>query len=123
MSAQTYFRKPWSPGVAEYAPKYRDQSLYTMYAVSQSQYFRETCSVTPTSHTKMREFVLTVGTPATAFGLCWDKYWSKGESPSGLIDPLCSQGDKATVTSELATQKAACAVKQARKVTNAILAK
>jgi hypothetical protein len=123
MSAQTFFRLPWAPAVAQYAPKFSDTSLYTMYAVSESQYLREVCDTDPwtaNAHAYMQSFMLQVGTPATALPICWDTYWSFGNYPSGIVDPLCSQGDNPTT--EKATNDAACAVKVARKATNALLA-
>lgn len=119
MSTQTFFRLPQTPQLAVYANKWRAQSLYTMYAVNTPLYQREACAPAPNAHAAMASFMLKVGTPATALPLCWDQYWSKGEYPSGLVDPLCSQGDNPT-TSE-ATQDAACGVKVARAVTNAML--
>jgi len=60
-----------------------------------------------------------VTTPATAFQICWDTWWGKGIDPSGLQDPLCSQGEPSATDPQ--TKNAACAVKMARKVTNAML--
>jgi hypothetical protein len=123
MSAQTFFRKPDTPEVASYAAKFTDGVIHTMYAVSAAQYLREVCRTDPPTANKqsnMQQFMLSVGTPATALPLCWDKYWSKGIYPSGIVDALCSKGDNPTTYD--ATHDAACAVKDARKVTNAILA-
>jgi hypothetical protein len=94
-----------------------------MYAVSESQYLREVCRTDPwtaNAHAYMQSFMLQVGTPATALPMCWDNYWSSGNYPSGIVDPLCSKGDNPT--NEEATNDAACAVKVARKATNALLA-
>jgi hypothetical protein len=120
MSAQTYFRLPNTPQLALYGNKYRAGSMYTMYAVDPPQYLRKVCEENPNAHAYMQSFMLQAGTPATALPLCWGSYWSKGEHPSGIQDPLCSQGDDPTT--EQATGDAACAVKIARKATNALLA-
>jgi hypothetical protein len=120
MSAQTFFRLPWAPQYATYAPKFvPPESIYTMYAVPEAQYFREVCKANPNRHAALQSFMLNVGTPATALPLCWDTWWGKGDYPSGLVDPICGQGDKPTT--QAATDDAACAVKEARQVTNAIL--
>ena len=120
MSAQTFFRLPATPQLAIYAPKFiPPESIFTMYAVPQAKYFREVCNQNPNRHAYMQSFMLNVGTPATALPLCWDTYWSAGTYPSGIVDPLCSQGDNPTT--QAATADAACAVKESRQVTNAIL--
>jgi hypothetical protein len=124
MSAQTFFRKPSTPNVASYAAKFTDATIHTMYAVTAPQYLREVCRTDPPTANKqsnMQQFMLGVGTPATGLLTCWDTWWSHGEYPSGLQDQLCYRGDNPTTYD--ATHDAACAVKDARKVTNAILAK
>jgi hypothetical protein len=63
--------------------------------------------------------MLGVGTPATTLGQCWDEHWSQGDYPTNLVDPICGQGDNPTT--QAATAAAACQVKTARRVTNAIL--
>jgi hypothetical protein len=66
--------------------------------------------------------MLKVGTPATAVPYCWDTYWSTGNYPTCIVDPLCCQGSKDSYyQTQQAAQDAACQVKVARKVTNAIL--
>lgn len=120
MSAQTYFRMPGTPRLPIYGNKYYGKSMYTMYAVDDPKFFRKVCSPA-NKHAYLQSFMLRVGTPATALLSCWDRYWSKGEKVSGLKDPLCGQGDFPTTGQE--THNAACAVKIARKVTNAMLKK
>jgi hypothetical protein len=123
MSAQTFFRKPATPEVASYAAKFTDGVIHTMYAVSAAQYLREVCRTDPLTANKqsnMQQFMLSVGTPATGLLNCWDTWWSHDEYPSFLQDALCYRGDEPTTYD--ATHDAACAVKDARKVTNAILA-
>lgn len=117
MGTQTYFRLPNTPRLAIYGNKYAGRSMYTMYAGADNLLLRKSCPG-PIPHAAMQDFMLKVGTPATAFQKCWDQYWSHGD-PVGLKDPLCNQGDKPT-TLELTTA-AACGVKIARKVTNAML--
>ena len=63
--------------------------------------------------------MLNVGTPATAFGWCWDQWWQAGNCPNFIQDSLCFKGECPTTDS--ACKDAACAVKIARKVTNAML--
>jgi hypothetical protein len=118
MGAQTYFRLPNTPSVAIYGNKYRGGSMYTMYAVDQNQTFRNACA-SGIRHAMMQDFTLKVGTPATAFQGCWDTWWGAGKYPSGIEDRLCSQGDDPTTLD--ATSAAACDVKIARRVTNAML--
>ena len=124
MAAQTFFRKPSTPELASYAFKYTDGTIYTMYAVPEVQYLREVCRTDPPTANKqsnMQQFMLKAGTPATALSdYCWNTYWSKGIYPSSIVDALCYRGDNPTT--EAATMDAACAVKEARKVTNSILA-
>jgi len=118
MGTQTYFRLPNTPQLAIYGNKYRARSMYTMYAVSENLLLREECPGT-VPHALLQDFMLQVGTPATAFQICWDEWWSRGEYPSGIQDALCSKGDEPTTLER--TNDAACAVKVARQVTNAIL--
>lgn len=120
MTVQTYFRMPATPNLAIYAPKLRGGSTFTMYAQADPLYLRAACSENRNSHAYMREFMLFVGTPATAFPLCWDTYYSSGVYPSTLVDPLCGQWGERPTTQQ-AVQDAACQVKISRKATNAFL--
>ena len=124
MAAQTFFRLPSTPEKANYAAKFTGDVIHTMYAVPEVQYLREVCRTDPPTANKqsnMQQFMLKVGTPATALSdYCWNTYWSKNDYPSYLRDAICYRGDNPTT--EAATKDAACAVKEARKVTNAILA-
>jgi len=118
MTPNTYFR--WNPFVDDFIWVMRSRSIFTMYADVKGVYFRKVCEGgTGGAHASLQSFMLEHGTPATALPLCWQQYWSKGESPSGLVDPLCSQGD--SETTEEVTNKAACLVKIDRKATNALL--
>jgi hypothetical protein len=120
MSVQTFMRRQDHPELPIYANKVENGSDLTMYADPTNLFLRKVCQGSPAiPHALMQDFVLQVGTPATAFGICWDKYWSHGEDPSSTVDMLCSKGEPKT-TAE-ATANAACAVKIARKVTDAML--
>ena len=118
MGAQTYFRLPNTPELKLYGNKYRFGSMYTMYAVDENTYLRKACAE-GNHHAMLQDFMLRVGTPATAFQGCWDTWWSRGQDPSGIQDPLCSQGEP--TASDQQTKNAACLVRTARKVTNAML--
>ena len=91
-----------------------------MYAVDDQKFFRKVCSP-GNKHAYLQSFMLRVGTPATALPNCWNKYWGNGKKVSEMVDKLCGQGDYPTT--EQAVQNAACAVKIARKTTNAMLKK
>ena len=120
MSSQTFFRLSATPQLALYANKLEGTSLYTMYTQADPVYLRQTCRGSPPNvHSLMQDFVLQVGTPATAFQTCWDEWWSKGMDPTGIQDALCSKGEYPTNTTDV--QRAGCNVKIARKVTNAML--
>jgi len=124
MSVETFFRLPSLPESYEFhAPKLLYNSTFTMYSQPdpQRQFMRAACSDYRFPHAAMKDFVLKVGTPATAFPYCWDTYWSGGNWPSTSVDALCGQGDWRYDTQQ-AAQDAACQVKIARKVTNAMLA-
>jgi hypothetical protein len=118
MSAQTFFRRPSTPKLSNYENQCHNDSVYTMYAVDEPKFFRKVCNPS-NRHAYLQSFMLRVGTPATAFTNCWNNYWGKGEKVSGLRDSICGQGD--FPTTEQGTVNAACAVKIARKVTNAML--
>lgn len=126
MSAQSYFRV--HPKIPVHGPKThrsvdaRDTHLtfFTMYAVPEDQYFRKVCDP-PNRHASLQSFMLRVGTPVKAFQNCWNENWSKGRKEGKLKDSLCNMGYLPTTERE--TNNAACAVKIARKVTNAILKK
>jgi hypothetical protein len=122
MGAQTYFRV--DPYVAAYAPKLRlaggEPTIYTMDAVTDNQTFRKACS-SGIPHALLQDFTLQVGTPATAIPDCWTKYWSGGTYPSQIQDAYCWMGDDPTT--QEATNAAACDVRIARQVTNAMLSK
>jgi hypothetical protein len=123
MSVETFFRLPSPPeSYAEHAPKRLYNCTFTMYSKPepQKQFMRAACSAYRFPHSAMKDFVLSVGTPATAFTNCWDTWWSAGKWPSTLVDALCGQGDSGYYTQE-AAEDAGCQVKIARKVTNAIL--
>jgi len=120
MSAQTFFRLPGTPRLPVYGNRYYGGSAYTMYAVDDPKFFRSVCSPS-NQHAYLQSFMLRVGTPATGLTNCWNRYWSHGQSVTELVDKLCGQGD--FPTTEKATQNAACAVKIARQVTNAMLRK
>jgi hypothetical protein len=120
MSAQTFFRMPGTPRLPIYGNRYYGGSAYTMYAVDDPKFFRSVCSPS-NQHAYLQSFMLRVGTPATALTNCWNRYWSHGQKVTEMVDKLCGQGDYPTT--EKATQNAACAVKIARQVTNAMLRK
>jgi len=120
MSVQTYFRRLKSPAQAVYANKLDGTSLYTMYTQADPVYLRSTCQEKPPNvHAMMQDFVLSAGTPATAFQHCWDLYWGQGKAATPVQDALCSKGDFPTTAT--AVQSAGCNVKIARRVTNAML--
>jgi hypothetical protein len=120
MSVQTYFRRHDSPAKPIYANKLDGKSLFTMYAESDPLYLRQTCQSSPANvHSTMQDFVLSVGTPATAFQSCWDRYWSQGKAATFTQDALCSKGDFPTAEAEVVS--AGCNVLYARKATNAML--
>ncbi|MEI6125578.1 MAG: hypothetical protein WCQ99_03400, partial [Pseudomonadota bacterium] len=119
MSSQTFFRNPANPWAASYCPFLYGYSLYTMYAIDDPQFLRQVCRENANAYALLQSFMLTAGTPATAFDNCWSTWWGGSECPSGIQDPLCSQGDCPTTEQE--SKDAACAVKVARKVTNAML--
>lgn len=120
MSAQTYFRLSSTPHLPIYANKVEGTSIYTMYGQQDPLFLRKICQGSPANvHAMMVDFVFTAGTPATAFGNCWDQWWSKGDAPSGIQDALCSKGDFPTTQED--TTRAACGVKLGRKVTLAML--
>lgn len=120
MSSQTFFRLTATPQLPIYAPKLDGTSLYTMYTESSPVYLRATCQNSPANvHALMQDFMLTAGTPATAFQTCWDSWWGQGKGPTGIQDALCSKGDYPTTTE--AVQSAGCNVRYARKVTLAML--
>lgn len=120
MTVQTFFRLAATPAVASYANKLEGKSLYTMYADPTPLHLRKVCKGTPAiAHALMQDFVLSVGTPATAFQTCWDSWWSQGKDPNPLQDALCSKGEYPTTQENV--ENAACGVAFARKVTNAML--
>ena len=119
MSSQTFFRNPANPWAANYCPLLYGHSLYTMYTIDDPLFLRQECTENANDHALMQSFMLKVGTPATAFDSCWSTWWSGSDCPSGIDDALCSQGD--CPTTQQASNDAACAVKVARKVTNAML--
>jgi hypothetical protein len=119
MGVQTFFRLPTSPGQAIYADKNEGSSMFTMFgADSPNLLLRKVCPG-PVPDALMQDFMLKVGTPATAFQNCWNAWWSQGMYPTPVQDPLCTLGDNPT-TQALAND-AACGVKIARQVTNAML--
>ena len=89
-----------------------------MYAVNEPKFFRKVCEPSNV-HAYLQSLMLRVGTPATALISCWDKYWSQGRQVNVLEDPICAKGE--FPTTEKGTINAACAVKIARKVSNAML--
>lgn len=119
MSSQTFFRLKATPQLAVYAPKLDGYSLYTMYTDPAPLYLRATCQNSPANvHAMMQDFMLSAGTPATAFQKCWDSWWGQGKEPTGIQDALCSKGDFPTTTE--AVRSAGCNVRYARKVTLAM---
>lgn len=127
MGAQTFFRDPADPFTARYVNKtftLEDPdgqlavAVYTMYATDSNMTFREHCP-DPLPLPFMQDRVLRLGTPATEFRACWDQYWSKGEYPTRFVNQVCSWGQEPTTFG--AALDAACTVKVARKVTNALL--
>jgi hypothetical protein len=123
MGTQTYFRLRSRPFDAVYANKIFQNNVvqsaeYTMYAVPENRLFRAACpGYIPDAY--MQDFMLTVGTPATEPQHCWDTWWGSGQYPNPQQDPFCTLGDNPATQS--GTIDAACAVKVARQVTNAML--
>jgi hypothetical protein len=123
MAAETFFRLPSLPESADFhAPKLINNCTFTMYAKPEPKYLylRKACSEFRYPHSAMQDFVLSVGTPATAFTTCWDEFWSAGNWTGIDVGPLCGQGNP-NYPSEQAAMDAGCQVKQARKATNAFL--
>ncbi len=114
----TFFRRPETPDKKVYANKAFGGTLYTMYATDKNQYFRNACAE-GTHHAMLQDFTLKVGAPATSFQNCWDTWWSQGKDPTFTQDQYCDKGEP--TATETQTQLAACLVKVARKVTNAML--
>lgn len=119
-STQTFFRRLKTSAQAVYANKIEGTNVYTMYTQPEPLYLRLTCQGTRANvHAMMQDFVLQVGTPATAFQTCWDSWWGHGKEPMPIQDALCSKGDYPTDAN--AVFRAGCNVAYARKVTNAML--
>jgi len=120
MSVETFLRSKNNPFVAVHAPRLEGTSLFTGYFQDQAVFLRGECKGPPAiPHNMMQDFMLSVGTPATALANCWNQYWSQGKEPTPTQDPLCSKGEPKTTKD--ATDRAACAVRVARKFTNAML--
>ncbi|MBI5549401.1 MAG: hypothetical protein HY901_36405 [Deltaproteobacteria bacterium] len=120
MSVETFFRLKATPELSAHAPKQQGWSVFTGYIQSDPVFLRAECQGSPAiPHNMMQDFVLSVGTPATAFVDCWNQYWSKGQDPAPTTAPLCSKGEPQA--SEQAAHFAGCAVKVARKVSNAMM--
>lgn len=118
MTPETFFRV--DPFIASYAPRYNAASLLVMFSGYEGIFFRDLCEDSGASaHAYMQSFVLQHGTPAAAFEGCWDTYWSRGDYPSELEDPLCGLGD--TETDARRVEQAGCMVKISRKVSNALI--
>jgi hypothetical protein len=87
--------------------------------VEEPIFLRKVCQGTPTiPHAYMQDLLLLLGTPATEFKWCWDQYWSRGQA-APIGNPTCNSGE--FPTTEAAVANAACAVKEARIVTDAML--
>jgi hypothetical protein len=120
MSVETFFRLKANPFVAVHAPKLEGTSLFTGYFADKAVFLRPECQGSPAiPHNMLADFVLSVGTPATAFANCWDKYWSKGDEPTCIVDSLCCKGEPKLTKDD--ADHAGCAVMVGRKVTNAML--
>jgi hypothetical protein len=120
MSVETFFRSTNNPFVAVHAPKLEGTSLFTAYFQDKPVFLRGECKGSPAiPHNMLQDFVLSVGTPATAFANCWSKYWSQGIDPAPTLDALCSKGEPKLTKDD--ADHAACAVRVARKFTNAML--
>jgi hypothetical protein len=127
MGAQTYFRDPATPEKRRYQLKVRPDpsggtSVYAGYWDEdnyKNMTFRKVCQGA-IPHAYLQELVLTTGAPAITFTKCWDDFWSRGEYPSAIYDTFCGSSDEPTTLD--ATTRAACAVKIARNVSDAILA-
>ncbi len=122
MASQTYFRPAAKPNMAVYGDKIEGTMIFTMYSAGGELYLRKVCQGNPSiPHSDLQQFMLKVGTPATAPNDCFAKYYGSNNCPSCITDQLCCQGDCPS-TQDNATH-ASCAVKIARKVTNDVLKK